>query len=113
MSLSDIYQKSKNEKKSTMDKVVLASHANEIKTNLGSLYENLMEMKKEMDQMKLSITTLEKTDMVGFQQKHANMKKAYNDLVTSYTEMQTDINSVILDLSKRVGEIESKFHPDL
>lgn len=113
MSLFDVYQKTKNEKKPTNDKVMLASHTQEIKTNLGSLYETITKTQNDVDEMKKAIANLEKADMNGFAEKHKNMKNAFNDLVTSYTEMQADINSVIVDLSKRVGEIETKFQCDL
>ena len=63
--------------------------------------------------MKTAIANLEKIDMAGFAEKHKNMKNAYNDLVTAYSETQADVSSVIIDLSKRLGEIEAKFTCDL
>lgn len=113
MSLFDVYQKTKNEKKPTNDKVVLSSHTQEIKSNLGSLYEAIQKTQSDINEMRNAIANLEKADMNGFAKKHENMKNAFNDLVTSYTEMQSDINSCIVDLSKRVGEIETRFQCDL
>lgn len=113
MSLFDVYQKSKNEKKPSPDKVVLSSHTQEIKTNLGSLYEVLTRTQADLQEMKIAIANLEKIDMAGFAEKHKNMKNAYNELVTAYSQTQSDISSVVVDLSKRVGDIEAKFSCDL
>lgn len=110
MSLNDLYQSIKKEKKDVMEKVITTTHATEIKSDIETLSLTLAQIQGDIMKLKESLVSLESLDMKGFTEKHTRMKTNYNDLVNAYNQSQTELKGVILDMSKRLNDMEAKLN---
>lgn len=109
MSLNDLYQSSKKDKKEATDKVMFKAHADQIKNDCEALSLRIQNLTRDVSKLEESVKMLEGLKMGEFQEKHARMKENYNNLVSNYNTSQADLKSVVLDLSKRLNDVESKF----
>ncbi len=55
-----------------------------------------------------SVKNLESVDLKSYTEKHARIKENYNSLVSSYNTSQAELKSVVMDISKRLNDVESK-----
>ena len=108
MSLSDLYHGTKAEKKESDNKVVFNTHATEIKADIEMLSLTLGQVQGDVKAMGEKVEKLNSLNMGDFLDKHARMKGSYNELVQNYNMNQTHINTVVVDMGKRLNEIESK-----
>lgn len=109
MSLNELYQSSRKEKKEGSDKVMFKTHADQIKSDCEALSLRIQNLTRDVGKLEDSVKFLEGLKMGEFQEKHTRMKENYNNLVSNYNTTQAELKSVVLDISKRLNEVESKF----
>ena len=109
MSLSDLYQNTKKEKKDHTEKVLLSTHAMSLKHDIENLSSKINSVISDIVRLEEAVKRLESLKMNELYDKHKNMKESYNSLVTSYNTSQAELKTVVMDLAKRMNELESKF----
>lgn len=110
MSLTDLYQNTKKDKKETTQKVAFESHTAEIKQCIDSLSLAVAQLQNDVSKAKDNIAILEALDLKAYNDKHARMKASYNELVDSYNLQTAELKSVVLDVSRRLNDIEAKLN---
>ena len=109
MSLSDLYQNTKNQKKEQAEKVLLSTHATSIKAEIESMNSKINGIIADFVRLDEAVKKLEGLKMNELYEKHKNMKESYNNLVTSYNTSQAELKTVVMDLAKRINDLEAKF----
>ena len=109
MSLADVYQNTKNEKVEQSDKVIYQAQIKEFQKELENLKLRIDSFNMNLSRLEEATKKLESLKMSEFTEKHARMKENYNVLVTQYNQFQVEIKSVVMDLSKRLNNLEAKF----
>jgi uncharacterized protein (UPF0335 family) len=108
LSLGDTYQTVCKEKRETDEKVIYATHANTIRTDLESVISRLEKLQRDIAQIFESIAKLETIDMQSFLEKHTRMKENHNTLVQNVVSLKTDSSVVITDLTRRLNNVEAR-----
>jgi hypothetical protein len=108
MSLNSLYQNTKKDKKDATDRVLYHTNATELRTEIETIKGKLKEVLDETQRIDGIVRQLDALKMPEFTEKHMRMKDNFNKLVASYNETQTETNAVILDISKRLNDIEAR-----
>jgi hypothetical protein len=108
MSLTDMYQTTKAEKKPCQEKVVYTAHANSIKGEIEALDMRVSMLCTDVKKLEESVKALESVNLAQYTEKHNRIKENYNSLVSSYNQSQVELKAVVLDISKRINEVEAK-----
>ena len=108
MSLADLYQNIKNDKKPNDEKVFYSTEARGLRGELETLSIRIQALTTSVKSIEESVKSLEAIDLKNFTEKHQRIKENYNSLVASYNQSQTELKSVVMDISKRINEVEAK-----
>ena len=108
MSLSDLYQNTKQDKKPSDEKVFYTAEARALKGELETVSLRIQALNADVKKLEDSVKALEAVDLKSYTEKHARIKENYNSLVSSYNQSQAELKSVVMDISKRLNEVESK-----
>jgi RNA polymerase-interacting CarD/CdnL/TRCF family regulator len=108
MSLTDLYQNTKSEKKPADDRVMYATHAQTLKGELEALTERITFLTNDVKKLENSVKALELVDLKSYTEKHQRIKDNYNQLVSSYNQSQAELKTVVMDISKRINDVEGK-----
>jgi len=108
MSLSDLYQNTKKDKKECEEKVFYSAEAKALKAELETTSLRIQALNSDVKKLEDSVKNLESVDLKSYTEKHARIKENYNSLVSSYNQSQAELKSVVMDISKRLNEVESK-----
>lgn len=119
MSINQLYQNTKKDKQDASAKVLYTGHTDELKcefeklkvdskSDTGKLAKALENLTAEMTVLKDAVKELQNLNMTEFTEKHGRMKDNFNKLVQSYNEFLTETSAVVLDISKRLNDVEAR-----
>jgi predicted nucleic acid-binding Zn-ribbon protein len=108
MSLTELYQNTKNDKKPCDEKVFYSCDAKSLKSELETLTMRIQALTGDVKRLEDAVKQLEGVDLKSYTEKHARIKENYNSLVSSYNQTQAELKSVVMDVSKRLNDVESK-----
>lgn len=108
MSIADVYADAKKDKKDVTDKVLYGKHGNEMRGDIETTSLTVSQLQNDVQKLKMSLTDLETLDMKGFVEKHTRMKQSYNDLCAAHNLSQSELRAVIVDMTKRINDIEAR-----
>jgi glycine betaine/choline ABC-type transport system substrate-binding protein len=101
MSLNEMYQDTKKERRDSAETVVYNAHAAELRSEIAALRSDI---EKVSDFMKV----LEGLKLVEFSEKHGRMKENYNNLVSAHNLSLAESKTVIIDIGRRLNEVETR-----
>lgn len=108
MSIAEVYTDAKKDKKEVTDKVLYGKHGIEMKGDIETTSLTVSQIQSDLQKLKLVVAEIETLDMKGYVEKHTRMKQSYNELCISYNSGQSDLKNVIIDITKRINDIEAR-----
>lgn len=108
MSLTELYHNTKQNRPESAEKVFYSAEGRVLKDQLDTVNLRIQALTTEVRKIEETVKVLESADLKNYNEKHLRIKENYNNLVASYNQGQAELQTVIMDVSKRLNEMESK-----
>lgn len=108
MSLTELYNNAKLNRPQSEEKVFYSAEGRVLKDQLDTVNHRIQALTTEIRKLEETVKVLESADLKNYNEKHARIKENYNNLVASYNQNQAELQTVIMDVSKRLNDMESK-----